>query len=176
MQEIIVSAHNIRIAYTYNPYVRSVCLGVFVRAGSRYETPEQGGISHMIEHMCFKGTWRRSALQLSKEMDDLGANFNAYTSKEITAYYVQCIDDCIEPAVDLLSDLVLHHTFPADEMAKEKEVVLEEIDMCADTPDDLVSDVAARAHWGDDPLGAPVLGTKDNVLRFTPEDLFVYER
>ena len=176
MQEILMSKHHIRVAYTYNPYVRSVCFGVFVGAGSRFETPTINGISHMIEHMCFKGTARRTALALSKEMDELGANFNAYTSKEITAYYVQCIDDCVEPAVDILSDLVLHHTFPADEMEKEKEVVLEEIDMCADAPEDLVSDVAGFAHWGEDPLGYTVLGAKDNIRRFTPDDLFAYER
>ena len=120
MNESLISKQNVKIAYTYNPYVRSVCWGVFVGTGSRNETPDNNGISHMIEHMCFKGTERRTAIQISKEMDDLGVNFNAYTGKEITAYFVQCIDDCIEQAVDVLSDVVLHHTFPADELEKEK--------------------------------------------------------
>ena len=176
MNKILTSKHNIKIAYTYNPYVRSVCWGVFVDVGSRNETPELNGISHMIEHMCFKGTSRRTASQISKEMDNLGANFNADTGKELTAYYVQCIDDCIEPAVDILSDVVLHHTFPLDEMEKEKQVVLEEIDMCADTPDDVCLDLAALARWGEDSLGYPILGSKQNVTRFTPDDLFAYER
>lgn len=176
MNRIIMLDNGLRMAYQYDPHVHSVCWGVAVNAGSRNETVACAGISHMIEHMCFKGTERRSAYDIAVEMDNLGANLNAFTNKEMTFFYVQCIDECIEQCCDLLADVVLHHTFDAAELEKEKHVVCEEIDMYADTPDDVCGELAATAYWGDAPLGRPILGNKQNVMSFTPESLFAYEK
>lgn len=163
------------MAYTFDAHVRSVCWGVFVGAGSSDETAQTNGISHLIEHMCFKGTHKRTAFDIVRETDTLGAEINAFTAKENTAYYVHCLDECTEQCVEILSDIVLHHTFDEKELEREKQVVLEEIDMSEDAPDDLVGDLASKAFWGKDPLARPILGSKKNVMRFTSEDLFAYE-
>ena len=176
MNTILQAADGLEIAYQYNPNVRSVCWGVFVHVGSVDETEATSGISHLIEHMCFKGTTTRSAYDIVRESDDLGANLNAFTSKEQTAFYVQCVDDVVEPAVAILADIVLHSTFDPDELVREKEVVCEEIDMSEDTPDDLASDVAAAAFWGEDSLSRPILGTKANVQGFSQQDLLDHVR
>ena len=175
MNKVILLKTGIRMAYTYDPNVHSVCWGVFVGAGSCDETAATNGISHLIEHMCFKGTQRRSAFDIVRETDELGADINAFTGKEMTAYYVHCIDESIEQCCDILADIVLHHTFDEAELQREKQVVLEEIDMSADSPDDLVADMAAMAFWGDNPKSRPILGTKDNVLSFGRDDLFAYQ-
>ena len=176
MNKVILLKTGIRMAYTYDPNVHSVCWGVFVGAGSCDESAANNGISHLIEHMCFKGTARRSAFDIVRETDELGADINAFTSKEMTAYYVHCIDESIEPCCDILADIVLYHTFEEGELSREKQVVLEEIDMSADSPDDLVGDMAAAAFWGDSPKARPILGSKENVLSFGREDLFAYQR
>ncbi|MBQ9145680.1 MAG: insulinase family protein [Clostridia bacterium] len=174
MNEIITLANGLRLSYCYIPHVRSVCWGVFVAAGSVGETEKISGISHAIEHMCFKGTARRTALQLATEIDDLGANVNAFTSKEMTCYYFQCLDENVEACCDLLSDLVLHRSFDEGEWAKEKMVICEEIDMNEDQPDDVCSELASRAYWGNDPLARPILGTKESVTALTPKDMQEY--
>ena len=137
MNEIIALPNGIRLAYQNIPYIRSVALGVFVKIGSRNELSLDNGIAHFTEHMMFKGTEKRSAFDIVKEMDSLGANMNAFTSKELTGYYFQCIDDTVDECAEILSDLLLHPTFPADEIEKERGVILEEIDMVYDIPDDL---------------------------------------
>ena len=176
MNEIITLKSGLRVSYENLPYAHSVCIGVFFGAGSRRETAEINGISHLLEHVCFKGTEKRSAFQIVCDVDALGANVNAYTTKEMTAYYIQSICEYVDKAAEILSDLVLHHTIPEDELEREKEVVIEEINMCEDDPDDLSSDLVAKAYWGDSPLSRPILGTAENVRRFTREDIFDYER
>lgn len=176
MNNIFTLPSKLRIAHTYNPNVRSVCWGVFVGVGSVHETAETSGISHLIEHMCFKGTTTRSAFDIARETEDLGTHINAFTSKEMTAYYVQCVDDMVEKSVEILADLVINHTFDPQELKREQQVVAEEIAMNEDAPDDLAADLAAQAFWGEDSLARPILGSRENVLGFTREDLFAYQR
>ncbi|NCA67300.1 MAG: insulinase family protein [Clostridia bacterium] len=176
MSGIITLSSGLRIVHKYIPHVRSVAMGIFVGAGSRAETPSNSGISHFIEHMCFKGTKTRSAFQIVEEIDSLGAQINAFTSKEATAYYTLCIDEYVEKCAEILADLFLNHTFLPEEMDKERGVILEEIAMVEDTPDDLCQELAFKAYWGKNSLGMPILGTADNIRRFTSEDLFAYER
>ena len=174
MNKILVLQDGLKIAYSFNPNVRSVCWGVFVGVGSVNEDAECSGISHLIEHMCFKGTTTRSAFDIARETEDLGANINAFTSKEQTAYYVQCVDDTVEPCLEILADIVQNQTFDEKELEKEKQVVIEEIAMSEDTPDDLASDLASEAFWGKNSLSRPILGSKENVEGFSRTDLRAY--
>ena len=176
MNEIIVLDNGIRISYANIPYTHTVSMGCFFGAGSRYETQNNNGISHFIEHMVFKGTKKRTAFDLVCDVDNLGANMNAYTGKESTCYYIQGLSEQFETCMEILSDMVCNHTFPEDEMEKEKEVVIEEIKMCEDTPDDLCHELASKAYWGNDSLSMPILGTAEKVRSFTRKDLIDYER
>ena len=171
MTEIIPLASGLRLAYSNIPYVHSVSVGVFVKIGSKNEVTSDNGIAHFTEHVMFKGTARRNAFRIVEEMDALGANMNAFTSKEITAYYFQCMDDTVEECADILSDILLHSEFPADELDKERGVILEEIGMVNDTPDDLSQELCAESFWGDCSLGRTILGLPENVRRFTSDDV-----
>lgn len=171
MAEIIPLSDGLRLAYEYIPYIHSVSLGVFVKIGSRNELAADNGIAHFTEHMMFKGTEKRSAFDIVKEMDALGANMNAFTSKEMTAFYFQCMDNTVEPCAEILSDLLLHSVFPAEEVEKERGVILEEISMVYDIPDDLSQDLCCSAFWGSHPLGLTILGSQENVRAFTPDDV-----
>lgn len=152
----------------------SVSMGVLVGTGSCYETQEENGISHFIEHMMFKGTDKRNAFEISDAMDRIGAQVNAFTSKDITCYYAKSTSDHAGEAFEVLSDFVLHSVFPEEEMEREKGVVLEEIAMTEDTPDDLCLDVLAEAYFGKSGYGRPILGPAKNVKKFTRQDLFDY--
>ena len=152
----------------------SVSMGVLVGTGSCFEREEENGISHFIEHMMFKGTHRRSAFEISDAMDRIGAQVNAFTSKDITCYYAKSTSDRAEEAFEILSDFVLDSVFPEEEMEREKGVVLEEISMTEDTPDDLCLDVLAEAYFGREGYGRPILGPAENVRNFSREDLFAY--
>ena len=174
MNEIIALPNGIRLAYQNIPYIHSVSLGVFVKIGSRNELSTDNGIAHFTEHVLFKGTEKRSAFDLVKEMDSLGANMNAFTSKELTGFYFQCIDDTVDECADVLSDLLLHSTFPAEEVEKERGVVLEEIDMVYDIPDDLSQELCSASFWKEHPLGKNILGTRENVERFTRDDVISF--
>lgn len=154
--------------------VRSVSLGIWVRTGSRDEVAATSGISHFIEHMFFKGTKDRSALDIAIDIDSLGGELNAFTSKEGTTFYIKVLDDFLDKGVELLSDIFLNSTFPQDEIEREKGVVIEEIKMTEDTPDDYVHDIFSNASWGDDNIGRPVLGTVDTVESFTRHGLTDY--
>lgn len=171
MNEIITLPNGIRLAYQNISYIHSVSLGVFVKIGSRNELQTDNGIAHFTEHVLFKGTEKRSAFDIVKEMDSLGANMNAFTSKELTAFYFQCIDDTVDECAEILSDLLLHSVFPAEEVEKERGVVLEEIDMVYDIPDDLSQELCSAAFWKDHPLGKSILGPRENVERFTRDDV-----
>lgn len=152
----------------------SVSMGLLVGTGSCFETEQENGISHFIEHMMFKGTPKRNAFEISDAMDRIGAQSNAFTSKDTTCYYAKSASEHLEEAFEILSDFVLHSTFPESEMDREKGVVLEEIAMVEDTPDDLCLDVLAEAYYGTAGYGRTILGPSDNVRRFTREDLCAY--
>ncbi|HEY0162386.1 MAG TPA: pitrilysin family protein [Edaphobacter sp.] len=158
------------------PHLRSVSMGVWVGAGSRDEAPEINGISHFVEHMVFKGTTTRSARQIAREVDTIGGNLDAFTSKENICFSIKVLDEHIAPALDVLSDMVLHPTFTPDDLLREQGVILEEIKMDEDNPDYLVSEMFVQNFWKGDALGRPILGTKKTVSSFTQETLFRFYR
>jgi predicted Zn-dependent peptidase len=149
------------------PHLRSVSMGVWLDAGSRDETPETNGISHFLEHMVFKGTTSRSAQQFAREVDALGGNLDAFTGKETVCFSMKVLDESVSAALDLLSDLVLHPTFAAEDLTREQGVILEEIKMDEDNPDYLVHELFTRNFWPHDALGRPILGTARTVSSFT---------
>ncbi|HEC98469.1 MAG TPA: insulinase family protein [Nitrospirae bacterium] len=151
--------------------VRSVCLGIWVKVGSRYETSQTNGISHFLEHMLFKGTNSRSQKEIAVEIDSLGGDLNAYTSKETTTFYIKLLDDYLERGIDLLMDIFLHSRLPEDEIEKEKGIVIEEIKMVEDTPDDYIHDLFSEYVWNREGIGLGILGTKKTVMSFTKKDL-----
>src|SRR5438132_4639785 len=148
------------------PHVRSVAVGVWVETGSGHESPARGGVSHLIEHLVFKGTATRTAQDIARTMDSVGGQMDAFTTKENTCFYVQVLDEHLPLAVDLLTDILLHPLFDADELEREKSVVLQEIRMVEDTPDDVIHDLFAGQICGDHPLGRPILGTRYRVAGY----------
>jgi len=164
----------LRVVVESIPYVRSVSVGVWVAVGSRHESAELAGTSHLVEHLLFKGTERRSARQLAEEVDSIGGHLNGYTSKEYSCYYVKVLDTHLEKAVDLISDLVLAPRFNPEDLGREKGVILEEIKMYEDTPDELAGDLLSEAVWGADPLGRPILGSVDSVSAASVETVKDY--
>jgi len=151
--------------------MRSVAIGIWVKVGSRNEALDENGISHFLEHMFFKGTHKRTAKDIAIEIDSLGGELNAFTSKENTAFYVKILDEYIEKGVELLSDIFLHSTFPEEDIEKEKRIIKEEIKMVEDTPDDYVHDLFNQTIWGDTGLGQSVLGRRETVKSFIRDDL-----
>ena len=156
------------------PHVRSVSIGVWLMRGSRHEADDQGGIAHFVEHMLFKGTATRSAEDIAQAIDSIGGQLDAFTAKEYASYYIKVLDEHLPLAVDLLSDIVVNPAFPEDELDREKKVILEEIKMVEDTPDDLVHELFTQHFWEGHPLARPILGTKDTVESFTPRVLRQY--
>ncbi len=154
--------------------VRSVALGVWVATGSRDERPGEAGVSHFLEHMMFKGTPTRTAFDISEAFDRIGAEVNAFTSKEYTCYYFRAVDTRMADGLAVLSDMFMNSSLAADAVTSEREVVLEEISRRDDTPDDLVHEVLADAMWPGHPVGRAVLGTRDTVAAFEPQDLRDY--
>ena len=145
------------------PHVRSVSVGVWLTRGSRHEPAEHAGIAHFVEHMLFKGTANRSAEDIAQQVDSIGGQLDAFTSKEYAGYYVKVLDQHLSLAADILADLVTRPVFAADDIEREKKVVLEEIKMVEDTPDDLVHEIFAEAFWSGHPLGRPILGLPSTV-------------
>ena len=153
-------------------HVRSVSMGVWVKTGSRDELPEINGVSHFVEHMVFKGTKSRSAKNIAREVDAIGGNLDAFTSKETICFNVKVLDEHVPKALDVLTDLVMHPVFAPDDIDRECKVVLEEIKMDEDNPDMLVHEIFTQSFWKDHPLGKPILGTKETVRRFDQGTLF----
>src|SRR5579864_5772252 len=149
------------------PHMRSVAIGIWVRAGSRGEPSELNGIAHFIEHMVFKGTARRSAEQIAREMDSVGGLLDAFTSKEMVSFNAKVLDENLPIAFDVLSDLVLGPVFADEDIGKEKQVILEEIRMEDDNPESLAHEMLTQSFWRGHPLGAPILGTRATVRKFT---------
>jgi predicted Zn-dependent peptidase len=156
--------------------VRSVSIGVWLTRGSRDETAEQGGIAHFVEHMLFKGTASRTAEDIAQAIDSIGGQLDAFTAKEYASYYIKVLDEHLPLAIDILADIVRNPAFSADDIEREKKVVLEEIKMVEDTPDDLVHELFTQGFWEDHALGRPILGTKETVESFTSESLRDYFR
>jgi predicted Zn-dependent peptidase len=156
------------------PQVRSVSMGAWIGSGSRDETAEINGVSHFVEHMVFKGTTSRSAKQIAREVDTIGGNLDAFTSKETVCFNIKVLDENVAPALDVLADLVLHPTFTPEELAREQGVILEEIKMDEDNPDYLVNEVFTQNFWKGDALGRPILGTKKTVSSFNQQIVFDY--
>ena len=162
----------VRVVTERLPSVRSIALGLFVGTGSRNETPEQGGISHFLEHLLFKGTDRFSSIEIDQTFDGMGAEANAGTGKESTSVYSRFLDQHLERAYDVLADMVLRPTYP--DIDSERQVVIEEIAMYEDEPSDKVHDVLARAIYGDHPLGRPIIGTAEVVGNVPIPDIAAY--
>ena len=156
--------------------MRSVVLGIWVKVGSRHEPPEKNGISHFLEHMFFKGTKKRSAKDIAFEIDSLGGELNAFTSRENTTFYIKVLDEFLEKGLELLSDIFLNSTFPEEDIGKEKKIIKEEIKMVEDTPDDYIHDLSNQTIWGNSGLGQPVLGRRDTIKLFTKDDLISHIR
>jgi predicted Zn-dependent peptidase len=152
-------------------HVRSVAMGVWMRAGSRHELPELNGISHFVEHMVFKGTKSRSAQRIAREVDAIGGNLDAFTGKETICFNMKVLDDHVPTALDVLSDLVLNPVFASEEIARERGVILEEIKMDEDNPDTLVHEIFTQNFWKGHPLGKPILGTRETVRSFEQNTL-----
>jgi predicted Zn-dependent peptidase len=170
----IVLPNGVRIVLERIPYVRSASVGIYLEVGSRNETPEEHGLSHFIEHMFFKGTRRHDAVTLSTLMDQLGGNFNAFTTQENICISAKVIDEHLAAAIDLLAEIYLESAFAPEEIDRERNVVLEEIKMYNDTPDELVLDVYLDHLYADHAIGRPILGTPEKIERFRRDDIVRY--
>ena len=161
----------LRVLTETMPAVRSATIGIWADVGSSLESHSDRGISHLVEHMLFKGTARRSARDIAETMDGVGGNLNAFTDKETTCYYAKVIDRHVPLALDVLADMFLHSAFDPAELGKEQKVVLEEIKMYEDSPDELIHDLFLQTMWSGSDLGDPTIGFVDTVTRLTPADL-----
>lgn len=161
--------NGVRIVTEEIPYVRSVSVGIWVGAGSRDEDQSNNGVAHFIEHMMFKGTTTRTAKEIAETLDAVGGQLNAFTSKEYTCYYAKVLDEHLDIAIDLLSDMFFNSTFREDDLAKEKNVVIEEIKMYEDAPDELVHDIFAGTLWSGHALGRPVIGNEKIIKALDKE-------
>ena len=162
--------NGVRVITERMDHVRSVSLGVWIRTGSRRETPEENGISHFIEHMVFKGTRNRSAEDIARSVDSIGGGLDAFTAKEMVSYNTKVLDEHLPLAFDVLADLVLNPLFREEDIEKEKGVILEELKMEVDNPEYLLHEIFSSNFWKDHPLGKPILGTKDTVQEVRPRD------
>ena len=171
-----VLGNGIRLLTESMPHVRSVSVGVWLTRGSRHEPEAQGGMAHFVEHMLFKGTETRSAEDIAQEIDSIGGQLDAFTSKEYAGYYIKVLDEHVPRALDVLSDVVQHPALDPDDIEREKKVILEEIKMVEDTPDDLVHELFTQAFWAGHALGRPILGTRETVEALTEAVLRDYFR
>jgi predicted Zn-dependent peptidase len=170
----LVLDNGVRVVTERMPTLKSVTVGVWVNTGSRDEQLSQAGYSHFIEHMLFKGTRNRSSAEISREIDALGGEMNAFTSRETTTYYVKVLDQQLDQALELLSDLFHHSSFAPKDIEKEKQVVLEEIRMVQDDPEDLVQELHMGQVLGRHPLGRSILGREKTIRRLRRQDLLTY--
>ncbi|MEB3205010.1 MAG: pitrilysin family protein [Candidatus Sericytochromatia bacterium] len=171
----VTLSNGVRVLLEELPHVHSASIGFWVDTGSRNETPEIEGASHFIEHMLFKGTPSRSALEIARALEDTGGSLNAFTNKEQTCYYARVLEDQVELALDVLSDMLLHSLFDPDEVKRERKVILEEIKMYEDNPDEYASELFQTIFWPDHPMGRPIAGTRNSVRRLSREALLAYK-
>jgi len=168
--------NGIRIVTEEISSVHSASIGIWVKTGSRYENDQNHGISHFVEHMLFKGTTNRSAKKIAEELEAIGGSLNAFTAKEYTCYYAKVLAENLNIAIDVLADMYFNSLFEPKEMDKEKNVIIEEIKMYEDSPDELVHDLFANAIWPNHPLGRPIIGTIDSIKKMQCSDLLAYCR
>jgi len=164
-------ANGFRIVTEHMPGLKSASIGIWVNAGGRHETPQQNGIAHFLEHMAFKGTARRSALEIAEAIEDVGGYINAYTSREMTAYYARVLQDDVPLALDVIADILLNPAFDPREIEVERGVILQEIGQALDTPDDIIFDWLQEVTYPDQPLGRTILGPSERVSAFGESDL-----
>lgn len=162
-------SNGIRVVAEKIDYVKSIAMGVWIGSGSRYESKEENGISHFLEHMLFKGTENRTAEQIALEFDSIGGQLDAFTTREYTCFYAKTINSHIETALDILSDMIFSSKLSEEDIILERQVIKEEINMYEDSPEDLVYDLASRAVWGDTPMGRTILGTYESLDGITPD-------
>ena len=172
--DLMTMPNGLRVIGERIPHFRSASVGLWVGTGSQHETPAEAGLSHFLEHMVFKGTEKRTARQIAEEMDAVGGQLNAFTSKECTCFYAKTVDEHLPLAMDVVCDLAVHPSFDAKEMEKEKGVVLEEISMSEDTPEDLVHELLMLAYYGDQPIARPILGSEERISGYARQDLVNY--
>jgi len=165
-----------RLAMEAIPYLHSVAIGIFVKVGSRDETDELGGVSHLLEHMVFKGTSHRSARDIAETFESIGGQLNAYTAREYTCYYARCLDENLDLAMDVLFDMVTDSAIGDKELETERGVIIEEINMYEDTPDDLIHDIFSQVIWDGHSLGRSILGRQELIASVTPEQVREYYR
>jgi len=163
--------NGLRIVSEQIPHAHSVSIGIWVTSGSRHESSDMNGIAHFIEHLMFKGTDRRSALDIAREIDAVGGVLNAFTGREYVCYYAKVLSTHLPKAIDLLADIFLNSVFNVDEIEKERKVILQEIDMLEDTPDDFIHDLFYQNFWKGHPLGRPIIGTEESVASLTRDYL-----
>ncbi len=166
--------NGIPVLMEYIEGIRSVTIGIWVKTGTRYENPEKNGISHFLEHMFFKGTKNRSQKDIAIEIDSLGGDLNAFTSRENTTFYVKVLDDFIGKGIDILSDIFSNSLFKEEDIKREKQIIKEEIKMIEDTPDDNIHDLFFQDIWGKKSLGMPVTGTNKTVNSLTRQDIISF--
>ncbi|HEY4640646.1 MAG TPA: pitrilysin family protein [Thermoanaerobaculia bacterium] len=171
MIERIVLPSGLTVLIETLPYVRSVALGYYLRSGSAVESVEHGGASHFLEHLVFKGTAHRSTTEIAQVIDILGGDVDAFTGKEYTSFYAHVLDEQVDTALDLLTDIVTSPRFTDEDLEMERRVILEEIKMVEDTPDDLVHEIFVTAFWPDHPLGRPILGTEETVTQLQRQQI-----
>jgi len=171
MYNLYTLKNGLRIVSEKLDYINSVSIGVLVNNGSRNEHPGINGISHFLEHMLFKGTHKRTSKEIVEQIENVGGQINAYTSKEATCYYIKALNTHLELSIDILSDMLLNSKFDDGEISKEKSVVIEEIYMNEDMPEEVLGDVHAKAAFGDDPLSYPILGSPETVSSFDSRGL-----
>lgn len=176
MAQVKKYAGGLRVIVENMPSLRSVSVGILVGAGSCLENADNNGISHFIEHTTFKGTKRFNSRTLSEAFDDIGSQVNAFTSKEMTCYYVKSTKSAMERSVDLLSDMFLNSVYDEDELNREKGVIIEEINMSEDTPEDVCLDTLSLAYFGNDGLGRTILGSKKNIAKFDKSYIEAYRK
>jgi len=166
--------NGIRVITEHIPHAHSVSIGIWVASGSRHETPAQNGVAHFIEHLLFKGTEKRTALDIAREIDSVGGVLNAFTGREYVCYYAKVLHKALPKAVDLLSDIFLRSVFDSDELEKERMVILQEISRMEDSPDEYIHDLFCRNFWLNHPLGMPILGNETSVGGMSREDIISY--
>ncbi|SMC65072.1 M16 family metallopeptidase [Sporomusa malonica] len=176
MYQKSVLPNGIRVVSETIPYVKSVTMGIWIGTGSRFEEEYNHGISHFIEHLMFKGTAQRSAKDIAEVVDAVGGQLNAFTAKEYTCYYLKVLDSHAELALDILSDMLLASKFAEEDIERERQVVIEEVHMYEDSPDELVHDIHLDTVWPSHPLGRNILGTTDSIGRFNRELVMEYYR
>ncbi|WP_244833152.1 pitrilysin family protein [Clostridium sp. BJN0001] len=174
MYSIYKLSNGLRIVTEKMEYLESVSIGVMVQNGSRNETLQNNGISHFIEHMFFKGTEKRDSKKIITDIENLGGQINAFTSKEATCFYVKTLSEHINSTIDVLSDIIINSKFSEEEIEKEKKVINEEIKMSSDQPEDVLDDTFAKAAFGSTSLSFPILGTKETVNSFKRQDIIEF--